>query len=233
MIHRLLSKAIGSIRENDLQEVRRRILSSSSGVLHLGAHVGQEAGAYSNQGLPVVWVEGDPKVYERLQEKIAPYANQRAINALLGRENVDLVDFHIASNDGQSSSVYPLANNHGFESIGLQMVESIRLPLVRLDEIIPPDQITAYSHWVVDLQGAELEALIGAGDLIDSCYTMDVEVSTREVYSGGARYHELADFLSEKGFCSLSDPGPGRHLDHLFVRARSAPNKIKTSAGSP
>ena len=227
MIPKLLSEALISIggRPFDGREARRRILSSASGVLHLGAYTGEEASSYFEQGLSVFWVEGDPRLFKRLQDQIAPYAGQVAVNALLGRENIDQVDFHIASNDGGSSSIYPLADHHGFENIGLQMVETIQLPLARLDSIISLDQVAKYSHWVVDLQGAELDALIGAGSLLDSCHTMEVEVSTREVYSGGVQYGELADFLLENGFCSLWDPRPGRHLDHLFFRARNAPTE--------
>ena len=77
-----------------------------------------------------------------------------------------------------------------------------------------------YSHWVVDLQGAELEALVGAGDLLKSCLSMEIEVSKRRVYEGGVSFLELEKFLGSKRFCSLWEPARDSHGDHLFFRTR-------------
>lgn len=204
----------------DYAEAKRRMVFGASGILHLGGHTGQEAKLYSEAAKPVLWVEGDPRLFSELAKTIAPHPGQRAINALLGRENLEGVEFHIANNNGASSSIFPLAEDHGFEGIQLKMIDSVTLPLSRLDSLVSAQEVEALSHWVVDLQGAELEALVGAGDLLESCLTMEIEVSKRRVYHGGVDYSELESFLTQHGFSSLWEPPPGSHGDHLFFRTR-------------
>jgi FkbM family methyltransferase len=204
----------------DYADAKKRIIRGASGILHLGGHTGQEANLYHRAGKPVLWVEGDPRLFPELVKAIAPYPTQRALNALLGRENLDSVQFHIANNNGASSSIFPLAPRHGFEGIQLKMIDSITLPLARLDSLISAQKVAALSHWVVDLQGAELEALVGAGELLQSCLTMEIEVSKRRVYDGGVDYSQLESFLGENGFTSLWEPARDSHGDHLFFRTR-------------
>jgi FkbM family methyltransferase len=200
--------------------LRRVILAEATGILHLGAHVGGEAVEYSKLGIPVVWVEGDPSIYAELEKSIAPLSRHRGLLALLGAEDKDSVKFNLASNNGGSSSLYALEQNHGFEKIGLEMVGSKMLPMKRLDSALDSEQVKGLSHWVVDLQGAELEALKGADSLLDYCQTLEIEVSLRKIYKGGVQYAELKEFLREKGLSPLWNPHPGFHGDHFFFRFR-------------
>ncbi len=56
--------------------------------------------------LKVIWIEANPAIFEILSTNIAKYKDQRALCALLGDVEGSLIDFHIANNDGQSSSIY-------------------------------------------------------------------------------------------------------------------------------
>ncbi len=58
-------------------------IKKSNGVLHLGAHAGQEALNYYSFNKPVVWVEAMPHVFDRLVENVSQYHNQKAICALI------------------------------------------------------------------------------------------------------------------------------------------------------
>lgn len=123
----------------------------------------------------------------------------------------------MASNDGMSSSIYPFAENNGFH---LSMTESVPLKMHRLDTLLTPEQAGNYPHWVVDVQGAELSVLKGAGRLLDCCQTIDVEVSTFDVYEGGANFAELDRFLRREGFLPLWQPRGRTHEDLIYIRAR-------------
>jgi hypothetical protein len=116
-----------------------------------------------------------------------------------------------------SSSIYPLAENNGFD---LSMTESVPLMMRRLDTLLTPDQAVNYPHWVVDVQGAELSVLHGAGRLLDFCQTLDVEISTFDVYEGGVNFAELDKFLRREGFLPLWQPGGRTHEDLIYIRAR-------------
>src|SRR3954470_12158936 len=80
----------------------RVFLTSARGIIHVGAHTGQERDAYGY--LPVVWVEALPQAWEVLRGRTADKPHQQAICRLV-------VDggphkFGVASNAGQSSSIF-------------------------------------------------------------------------------------------------------------------------------
>ncbi len=198
---------------------RNRIYEQAGGgggILHIGAHHGQEAENYHKSGARVIWFEGMPDVFETLGHRIKSYPNQTAILAVLG-DSTRLVNFKVTDNEGQSSSVFSLAKGHRFPT---KVVSEISLQMKRLDEILTAQDLADFSHWVVDVQGAELIVLQGAGDLLNNCYTLDVEVSTYETYMGGAKFEELDSFLRKRGFIALWEFAKNSHGNLLYVRSR-------------
>lgn len=201
--------------------VRSKVLRGASGILHVGAHFGQEAERYGRLNLPVIWVEGDPETHAVLVERVAPFPMQHSKLGLVGRENREAVNFYVANNEGGSSSIYPFSEG-GAEEHEIGMAGITKLPMVRLDSLIPENEIAGLSHWVLDVQGAELEALVGAGSFLAHCQTLEIEVSLREVYKGGVSFAELEHWLNSQGFVSLWDPPPNSHWEHLFFRIRAS-----------
>jgi FkbM family methyltransferase len=202
--------------EHILTEVEENLLSATSSVLHIGAHIGQEAEKYARLGLEVLWIEGNPKIFEKLLVNITKYENQSARCALLGNINIESIDFHVANNDGLSSSLFELGVNSGFNS--LSMIHDLKVPMSRLDSILDTSQISKFKHWVIDVQGAELLVLQGAGDLLNSVFSLCIEVSTRKVYEGGATWAEIYSFLMSRNFTPLWHPRPDSHMNIIFVR---------------
>ena len=196
---------------------RQRLLKNSNGVLHIGGHFGQEATEYASKNKRVIWIEAHPDHYQVLNATIEKYPNQVAVNALLG-ESSKKTEFFVASNEGASSSIFDLSIEHGFEKGRLEMTSTVELDMKRMDEILTPDMVSHLTHWVVDVQGAELSVLKGAGELINFAKSMEVEVSTREVYQGGVLFEELNAFLGLQGFRPVYRPYPNWHGDLLFVR---------------
>lgn len=196
----------------------RNLIAGSKGVLHVGAHTGQEAEEYFKLGMNVVWIEADPLSYQRLKQNIAKYPAQSAIHALVASVQGETVEFYISSNDGLSSSLFRVGPESGFPQ--LSMNKQIPMTTSRLDNLISCEEAKNLTHWVLDVQGAELLVLEGAGTLIDHCFSIQVEVSTREVYLGGATYSEIKCFLTKKGFTPLFDAAPNSHENVIFVRAR-------------
>jgi len=197
-------------------DIQKQLLKSSGAVLHIGGHRGQEAKYYDEMGIKVIWIEASPTMFEALSLNIARYKNQRAICALLGDKDGSLVDFHNASNDGASSSIFQFGQELGFP--GLNMTNSEKLTMKRLDKIFTLKDLKNFTHWVLDVQGAKLLVLEGAGVLLDKCNSLYIEVSTRRVYKDGVSWKELSNFLSERGFISLWDPKVKSHENIIFVR---------------
>ena len=118
---------------NPTNTMQKNLLASCSGVLHIGAHFGQEAKLYSDNALKVMWIEGDPQTYRVLQENLAAHPGQSARLILLGEIDKE-VDFYITNNDGQSSSVYVLNSNIPYRN--LEIVASTKLSQKRLDSFL-------------------------------------------------------------------------------------------------
>lgn len=200
-------------------------LQAAKGVLHLGAHIGQEAAFYAQHMKPVVWVEALPPIHASLEKNIQPYPDQRALCALLGDVDGAQKRFYISNNQqGVSSSMFQFGE-HGsgakslWPDLNLAMVGHITLAATRLDTLLRANAVNPadFNFWMVDLQGAELIALHGAGVLIGACQAMFIETSTVDVYRGGVLWLELSQWLQVRGFVPLWQPAAG-HDDVLFVR---------------
>ena len=89
-----------------------KIFRKLKGVIHVGANTGQETKFYAKYNLPVVWIEPIPNVYEKLLINISEYSNQIALNCLVTDIDGGLYPFHIANNNGASSSILEF-NLHG------------------------------------------------------------------------------------------------------------------------
>ncbi len=76
------------------------------GVIHVGSNDGHEFVAYQAAGLAwAVYIEALPAAYERLRARLGDAPNHLAINALCADIDGLETDFHVASNDGHSSSM--------------------------------------------------------------------------------------------------------------------------------
>ena len=173
------------------------------GVLHIGANYGQEAGSYAELNLKVVWIEGDPKVFQTLEGSLGSWAAQTAYLCLASDVDGNAVDFHIASNDGGSSSILQLDPVRcAKEWPGIEEVNSIRLQTCRLDTLFARHgcDLNGVNMIVADVQGYELPVLRGLGSLIDGFDAIISEVNYAALYIGATKPYELESFLGSQGF---------------------------------
>jgi FkbM family methyltransferase len=214
--HNIASSRAAKIREHQAR---------ASGILHLGAHTGQEREVYLELAKPVVWVEANPEIFPLLQGNIASTPHHSALCALLGDADGKEQTFHISNNfDGVSSSVFPFGEYAAgdkslWPELDPKMVSTITLSTVRLDTLLAANKLDPqdYNFCVLDLQGAETLTLAAAGQSLIHCRTVLAEVSEKEVYRGGADYEELRAGLAAAGFAPLWEPHL-LHDDFLFVK---------------
>tara|TARA_B100000780_G_C21060117_1_gene426048 strand:- start:195 stop:938 length:744 start_codon:yes stop_codon:yes gene_type:complete len=196
----------------------------STGILHLGAHRGSEAPIYEYFAKSVVWVEANPKIFESLKENLFTFKKQKSLCALLGDDDGKIVDFNLSSNDSASSSIF----EYGELSIGkntlwphrkFKMLNKIKLKMRTLDSLLNENNIDAseHNHWIMDLQGAELLAFMGATESIKSCRSIYIEISKGDVYKGGAQWNDIQTFLKKHNFLPAWLPKYD-HVDVLFVK---------------
>lgn len=183
----------------------------SSRVLHLGAHDAEEHSVYSILDWDVLWVEAIPEKVNKLREQ-----GFNVQWATVWSEETELT-FYRTNND-QSSSVLPL-QKHADYYPDIRVSDSWVVKTTTVDAICKkwdfwPDGI------VLDIQGAELEALKGAENVFPGLQWVYSEISTEPLYRGGVLEPELDEFLLEKGFTqverSMTDFGWG---DAIWVRS--------------
>lgn len=202
------------------------ILKQAQGVVHVGAHLGQERELYAARSLPVLWVEAQQDKYDRLCELLASYPQQTAVRALLAdREGIDFT-FHISSNNGASSSIFDFAGHRKLwphvEWTAEQVIRS-----TTLDVLLRQHAASGVMDdcLVMDVQGAELLVLQGAAVSLSRFHTIKLEASDFEAYAGGCTLDEVTVYLEAHGFALVDKKafetmqGVGTYYDAVFRQA--------------
>lgn len=201
-------------------------LYRSNGILHIGAHRGSERFMYDWLGKEVIWIEANPKIFNELKKNLMEFKYQKAYKALLHSKKEDNIDFFLSSNDNASSSIYDFSkdfkNNKLFfqnKKRNISMINKIKLKSCTLDDLILENNIDIkkYNHWVIDVQGAELEVLKGSIESIKLCNSITVEVSTENFYVEGSKFNEVKELLNKFNFKIKKDP-KRNHEDVVFIR---------------
>lgn len=203
---------------------RRGYLKRCRGILHVGANDGRERLEYAKYGLPVIWVEPIPEVFERLQCNLRGHPNQIALQALVTDRDGEIVTLHISNNDGQSSSILDL-NMHRDIWPDVKFARDISLKSVTLPTLLSGRNLSEYDALVLDTQGSELRILRGAKSLLPSIRYIECEAADFEAYTGCARAEEIKGFLKDFGFSLhradilATHPAGGKYYDLLFRRS--------------
>lgn len=164
-----------------------------TGVLHVGANVGEEAPVYDALGIKqVCWIEGNPKIYDELATNVSKYKGQWAFNLLIGDYNGESV-LHESNNGSQSSSILELGT-HKVAHPEVHYVGDISLRIHRIDSL--PIDFTGFDFLNMDIQGAELMALKGMGDLLRQFKWAYLEVNQAELYKGCPHVNDLDLFMT-------------------------------------
>jgi FkbM family methyltransferase len=190
-------RAINKVRRMFLNSFLRQV----RGVIHVGAHAGEERNQYSSRGLDVVWVEPNPVVFERLCLNISGLVKQRAYRYLLAADDGKEYTFHISNNDGASSSILDFAK-HQEVWPEVTYTHDICIAATTLDRMMDKEQIDVrgYGALVLDTQGSELLVLRGAVSTLKHFRFVKTEAADFEVYAGCCQLAELTDFMHGQGF---------------------------------
>jgi FkbM family methyltransferase len=206
---------------HDFAALRTRFGLAARGVVHVGAHIGQEAHLYDAAGLSrQVWIEPTPDVFERLLQNIPKRPDVRAFRVAGGAENGTAKMFVLANRDGGANSLLePKTHLKDYPQYPLD--GSIEVPVRRIDDLLTENGLSlADFNWLtLDTQGFELQVLRGCEKLIEQLEVINTEVFTGEVYAHCAKLPEMDAFLGQRGFvraiCELGKRGFG---DALYVR---------------
>lgn len=161
-------------------------------VLHLGAHLGEEADAYDKAGAErVVWVEANPAKIAPLMENVAHRPGHEVIHAFLGEYDDEPATLHVANN-GESSSVLDFGT-HAREHRDVRFVSDVSGLTRSVDSICAELDFTP-TFVNIDAQGYEGHILRGALGVLrvdGSVTSIYSELNRRQLYIGCTLVRDL------------------------------------------
>ncbi|MBI5307707.1 MAG: FkbM family methyltransferase [Planctomycetes bacterium] len=198
-------------------------LQGLSGVVHVGANSGQERMRYDKYGLNVIWVEPIPEVFEKLKSNLSSFPNQHAFQWLVTDRDDEVYQFHVASNNGASSSILEM-KHHRDVWPEIDYTDTIMLRSITLASLFEREQIepAKYQALIMDTQGSELLILKGGGSLLNNFQYIKAEVPDFESYVGCCQLADINAFMKQQGYAEFSrhkfasGPGGGSYFDIVY-----------------
>ena len=190
-----------------------------TGVIHAGAHHGQEVIDYKRAGIRNIHLfEPCEETFKILKLK---YPNIPAYQFALGASEGELEMNIEHRNGGQSNSLLkPVLHLEQYPEIVFDDLETIKMRT--LDSF----NITDCNFLNMDVQGYELEVLKGSIETLRNIEYIYTEINRDEVYEGCARIEAMDLFL--KDFERVeTDWGGNTWGDALYVRKTKRPDDIK------
>ena len=199
------------------------------GIIHIGAHQAEELSLYQEKGFQnILWIEANPTQKDVLLRHTKSHQGSRvAIFAASDGEGEAMLHVPVAK-ASRASLLRPKNLTKAFAG----MEEQQKLPVVKktLDSFLSemsdkPD----YNVMLLDIQGAELDALKGS---INTLQSIDVVLTefcwNTSYYEGNCSLDALDAFLKDQGFVRLETRVNQRLTDGdaLYIKKHLVENKL-------
>ncbi len=167
-----------------------------NGVVHVGAHLGQEVENYNKYNLKkIVLFEPQENIFNQLLLNTEGLDNVDCFNLGLGSVNEKKTIYKSLENDGKSSSVLQ-PELHLSVQPNIKFDESEEIEIKRFDSL----NIDALDLLTIDVQGLELEVIKGFGNKLNSVNYIFSEINTKYLYKNNALVSDIDSYLYEFGF---------------------------------
>jgi len=166
------------------------------GIIHIGAHYGEEIQEYVDNGIQKITVfEPLSKNFEVLAERLQNVnADIQGYQVALGSQK-GTATMYLSSNQAQSSSIlkpkehldhHPDVTFNGTEEVEVSVLDDYDLGDVNFINM--------------DVQGYELEVLRGGKETLNNVDYVYCEVNRGEMYENNAMIDDIDEYLGEYGF---------------------------------
>lgn len=227
-LNRTLGRKTGwTIRkyQADFATARQYLIQTSKIDLFVdgGANTGQWAKPIVDLYKSALVVSFEPELSSFNQlATLANHENWKVENCALGDSNHRAILRIPSLNTMASSLEKPTAwSAKVYPDIQFDRVQDVQVR--RLDEFTFMQSRDIFLK--LDVQGSELKALEGCGDLLDRVKVIEVETSINRFYEGEAGHYEIIPWLIEKGFYpfsmftpNVSSTGQVNYIDVLLAR---------------
>jgi len=174
------------------------------GVIHVGAHEGEEVAEYLRRGYrAIALIEANPEKFEFLKRQFGARPGIHLSHcAIADREGA--LDFHVhtsRSGSVEPASLLPL-KEFGRIVATLKTERTIKVPASTLDRWLARGKldVSHYNLLVTDIQGADYLALLGARKLLPHMQAVITEVSLIEMYEGCRLVQDTVVLMGRFGF---------------------------------
>jgi len=198
-----------------LSEMITKYNMNIRGIIHIGAHYGEEVPEYIKNGISEVHLfEPLSESYKILVNNLQDLKiNWVTYNTALGSKN-ERVTMFVSDNERQSSSILSPKDH-------LTHHPNVRFPTTEeiLVTTLDSQKIKNCNFINMDVQGYELEVLRGATKTLEHVDYVYCEVNRAEVYENNAFVEEIDEFLSQYNMIRVETDWAGEIWgDALYVR---------------
>jgi FkbM family methyltransferase len=196
----------------DLKKLKEKYDLKIKGVLHIGAHFGQEFGTYEQMSIKnVMFFEPSPTTFQRLKENVGDKAI--LVNVALGNTIGDVEMYVESANHGQSNSILE-PSVHLTQYPDIKFNSKINVKITKLDTFI--EDSNNYNFINMDVQGYELEVLKGGVNYLKHIDYIMTEINRTDLYKNSVQIEELDKFLNEYGFTRVETDWGGQTWGDAF-----------------
>ena len=206
-------------------------------VFDVGANEGQSAVQFARgfREATVYSFEPFPAGFQKLCDQARRYTNIKPFQLALGEE-AGRRKLYLTRSSCTHSLLPAVPESHTYLGKRMDSAGEIEVPITTLDAFCAEHQIPRIDFLKLDVQGYELKILSSARQLLDGCNIglILTEVNFVPLYENQAYFHQVYQFLLERGFQLVSFynqtrwDGPALNwADALFV------NKQALSATKP
>jgi len=201
----------------NFRSIKRKYNMNISGIIHIGAHRGQEISDYMDAGIQdIILFEPLSSNFRVLEQNLRDVnANISGYQVALGNEE-KIVTMYLSDNDQMSSSILkPKKHLENHPTVHFEGTEEVEMK--RLDSYF--DETQTFNFINMDVQGYELEVLKGGEKTLQHVDYVYCEVNRDEVYENNAYVEELDEFLSDYNMKRVETEWSGGIWgDALYIR---------------
>ena len=194
---RALTRGIAASLEHS---VVLRSLPSAGTILDIGANKGQfilEAIKWHPEANLIAF---EPLGSERasMEYVLAGLSRLKIHPVALGQEDTT-AQFHVSAS-ADSSSILNQTPLQAETFPGTENAAHVEIPVRRLDHVLDGSALTRPVICKIDVQGFELNVLLGFGELLDAVDYLIVELTNIPFYEGAPNSADVVAFLAARGF---------------------------------
>lgn len=164
------------------------------GIIHIGAHLGEEKEQYGN--IPVIWVEGNPRIIGRLRCNVG---NDPVIPCIVSNI-VKTTVFNIAT-ESSSSSLYEFKRHKKYypkTDVLHKIIVSTKPFSLLIREL--NIKMRKYNFLVISAGGSELEVLQGFDRYLNKIDYILTKIYDEEIYKDCKNIDSINHYLKQQGF---------------------------------